>query len=263
MPVAPPVAPEPLVRVRRPHHVLVRLAHWLNLPLLAGLVLSGLSIYWAAPVFQHPRDPVSLSRDYLADLGIVAHRVLHDTRSYPRDWFYDHFSLGPRSLATALRLHWALAYPFMLVGLLYAIGMAASGSWRALLPRRSDPAEALAMIRFYIGALPARLARRPWPHPPLAGKYNALQRGAYATIVLAGLLIVLSGWAMHKPAMLGWLERLFGSYDGARVVHFVCMALLALFVVPHVVLAVSDGWDTMRSMVTGWSARVEDRDGHA
>ena len=69
---------------------------------------------------------------------------------------------------------------------------------------------------------------------------------------------MLSGWAMHKPVQLGWLERLFVSYDGARVVHFLCMVALAAFIVPHIVLAVADGWDTLRSMVTGWSRRVKE-----
>jgi thiosulfate reductase cytochrome b subunit len=27
------------------------------------------------------------------------------------------------------------------------------------------------------------------------------------------------------------------------------------FIVPHVILAIADGWDTLRSMVVGWSAR--------
>jgi len=35
------------------------IAHWANVPLLAGLVASGLSIYWAAPVFQHAPDPLN------------------------------------------------------------------------------------------------------------------------------------------------------------------------------------------------------------
>ena len=32
---------------------------------------------------------------------------------------------------------------------------------------------------------------------------------------------------MHKPVQLGWLERMFVSYDGARIVHFACMLGLA------------------------------------
>jgi thiosulfate reductase cytochrome b subunit len=252
------------VRVARKHHALVRLAHWANVPLLFGLIASGLSIYWAAPVFRHPYDPATGTRDGLGTLSVAIAHLLHDTARDPRGWIYDHFSLGTRMLAQALRLHWALAYLFMANGLLYAVGLAAGGGWRALLPRPSDPAEALAMMRWYLGLIPNSVLRRPWPHPRIEGKYNALQRGAYFAMPVLGLLVTASGWAMHKPAQLGWLERLFGSYDGARVVHFLCMFVLGAFVVPHVVLVVADGFDTFRSMVTGWSKRLkEDLDGHA
>jgi len=120
------------------------------------------------------------------------------------------------------------------------------------------------MMRYYLGVVPMAILRRPWPHPPVKGPYNALQRGGYFTVIVAGLLVVLSGWAMHKPSQLGWLERLFIDYNGARVVHFACMVLFALFVVPHVILVILDGFDTFRSMVTGWSKRVkEDSHGKA
>jgi thiosulfate reductase cytochrome b subunit len=181
--------------------------------------------------------------------------VFPDRTGEPRFWIYDHLGLGPRLLAIALRFHWALAYLFMLNGTIYFVGLIAGGGWRALLPRPSDAGDAVAMLRYYAGVIPAALARRPWPRPPVRSKYNALQRGAYFSMSVFGLLVVLSGWAMHKPAQLGWLERLFVNYDGARIVHFVSMVVLASFLVPHVILVIADGWDTFRSMVTGWSAR--------
>ena len=141
---------------------------------------------------------------------------------------------------------------------MYLIGLIAGGGWRALLPRLSDIGEALRMMRFYLGVIPMAILRRPWPHPVVRGKYNALQRTAYFSMPILGTLVVLSGWAMHKPVQLGWLERGFGSYDNARVIHFLCMIGLAGFVVPHVVLVIADGWDTFRSMVVGWSARVRE-----
>jgi thiosulfate reductase cytochrome b subunit len=251
-----PAGADDRIRVVLKHHPLVRLSHWLNVPLLFGLIASGLSIYWASPVFVHPRDAVTGSHDYLVDLGIAIARALHDRGGDPRYWIYDHFSLGPRQLALALRMHWALACFFMANGVVYLIGLVAGGGWRSLLPRTSDVGEALSMIRFYLGAIPMAVLRRPWPHPPVRFKYNALQRPAYFCMSLFGALVVLSGWAMHKPVQLGWLERLFVSYDGARIVHFGCMLALGSFVVPHVVLVIADGWDTFRSMVVGWSARA-------
>jgi thiosulfate reductase cytochrome b subunit len=244
------------VRVANKHHALVRASHWAHVPLLLGLIATGLAIYWAAPVFHHAPSPGNARGDYLVD----ASRVLagwFGVRGDTRYWLYERASLGPAQLASALRLHWLLAYLYMLCGAVYALGLARGGGWRALLPRASDPAEALAMLRYYLGVMPAALARKPWPHPAIPGKYNALQRGAYFTMPLLGALVVLSGWAMHKPAMLPWLERLFGTYDVARVVHFSCMAILGSFMVPHVILVAADGWDTFRSMVTGWSTRLK------
>ncbi|TMQ69466.1 MAG: cytochrome b/b6 domain-containing protein, partial [Candidatus Eisenbacteria bacterium] len=46
-------ASQPTVRIVPKHHALVRLSHWVNVPLLLGLIASGLAIYWAAPVFTH------------------------------------------------------------------------------------------------------------------------------------------------------------------------------------------------------------------
>jgi thiosulfate reductase cytochrome b subunit len=227
------------------HHLLVRLAHWLNVPTLFAMIVSGLSIYWASPVHQHPTNRIG-SRDYLADAGAFVARIVgvHDAKAQ-REWFYNHFSLGVFQLAEALRLHWLFAYLFMLIALVYAIGALRSGSYRAVLPRRGDLGESFAMIRYYL---------RLGEHPVVTSKYNALQRGAYASVPLFMLLAIASGWAMHKPSQLGWLARMFGSYDGARVVHFWTMWGLIAFVIPHVVLAIADGWDTVRSMVTGWSA---------
>jgi thiosulfate reductase cytochrome b subunit len=175
---------------------------------------------------------------------------------------YNRVGIGTFHLAQALRLHWLFAYLFMANGLLYVLGLILGQGYRALLPRLSDVPEALKMIRYYVGVLPAKLLRRPWPHPPIRSKYNALQRGAYFSMPILGILAVASGWAMHKPAQLKWLERLFVNYDGARIVHFAVMVLFAAFVVPHVVLVFADGWDTFRSMITGWSERVRFREPH-
>jgi len=248
------------VRIVFQHHALVRLTHWLNVPLLAGMIVSGLAIYWAAPVFEHAANPNTGSTDYLADLSVWIVRHVPGAAGYPRptSWIYDHFSIGPGQLALALRLHWFFAYLFMANGLLYLIGLLAGGGYKALLPRRADLKQALAMQRYYLGVIPAKLLRRPWPHPVVTTKYNALQRAAYFVIPLCAALAVLSGWAMHKPVPLHWLERLFVNYNGARAVHFLMMVVLAAFVIPHVILVFADGWDTFRSMITGWSTRTRE-----
>src|SRR5258706_292278 len=58
------------VLVVKRHHLLVRWSHWLNVPILLGLLLSGISIYWASPVYQHKPDPTTGNFDVAADIGI-------------------------------------------------------------------------------------------------------------------------------------------------------------------------------------------------
>jgi hypothetical protein len=112
---------QPGVLVVKRHHTLVRLSHWLNVPLLLGLVLSGISIYWASPIYRHKPDPFTGNFDVAADIGIwiCAHVPGQHHYVSPPDWLYNHMSLGPGMLALSLRFHWLCAYLFMLNGTLY------------------------------------------------------------------------------------------------------------------------------------------------
>jgi thiosulfate reductase cytochrome b subunit len=79
----------------------------------------------------------------------------------------------------------------------------------------------------------------------------------FHAVLVAGLLSILTGWAIHKPMQLYWLTWIFGGYDKARIWHFWLMWVFVLFVAPHVILVLADGWDTLRSMIVGWSTRAE------
>jgi thiosulfate reductase cytochrome b subunit len=199
------------VLVAKRHHLLVRWSHWLNVPLLLGLILSGISIYWASPIYQHKPDPNTGNFDVAADVGIwiCAHVPGLHHYSSPPDWIYNHISLGPGMLAIALRLHWLCAYLFMLNGTVYVAGLVMGEGWRSLLPRRTDLFDALRMLWYYLGVPFARLRRRKLPHPRFNTKYNALQRAAYFSVPVAGLFSVATGWAVHKPMQLYWLAALF------------------------------------------------------
>ena len=71
----------------------------------------------------------------------------------------------------------ALAWPFVITGLVYLGFLALSGEWRTLVFRPRDIGPALQMQLYYL-----RLRKE---HPP-QGKHNALQKAAYTFIVVLG-----------------------------------------------------------------------------
>ncbi len=67
--------------------------------------------------------------------------------------------------------------------------------------------------------------------------YNAVQKILYLGIILIGILIVISGLALWKPVQFSELAFLFGSFQTIRLVHFLCMSAIVLFLIVHVALA--------------------------
>jgi thiosulfate reductase cytochrome b subunit len=68
-------------------------------------------------------------------------------------------------------------------------------------------------------------------------KYNAVQKLLYIGVICAGIMMVISGLAIWKPIQFSELLSLFGSFQNARLVHFLCMSAIVGFVVVHVALA--------------------------
>jgi thiosulfate reductase cytochrome b subunit len=143
-------------------------------------------------------------------------------------------------LAGALMWHFAAMWVVALNGLLYlALGFASGRFHRKLWPIRArDVAHDL------VAALTWRLS-----HDDLT-VYNAVQRLLYAGVILAGVIVVLSGLAMWKPVQLQELTAVFGGYDAARFVHFFAMAAVVLFLMVHVSLAALVP-KSLRAMITG------------
>ena len=143
-------------------------------------------------------------------------------------------------LAGALQWHFAGMWLLALNGLVYLIYGIASGHFR----RKLLPISPRAVLHDVGQALRGRLR-----HEDLS-VYNAAQRAAYLALIVALVLIVLSGLAIWKPVQLQELTALMGGYEGARVVHFVCMAAIVLIVVVHVVM-VALVPRTLPTMITG------------
>jgi thiosulfate reductase cytochrome b subunit len=105
---------------------------------------------------------------------------------------------------------------------------------------------------FYLAmnVITGRLARKFFPLAPRAvlhdlrghlshadlSQYNAVQKLAYLFVMAVLVVLVLSGIAIWKPVQFPLLRELMGGYDFARVVHFCAMALLAAFIVVHLVM---------------------------
>jgi thiosulfate reductase cytochrome b subunit len=201
----------------------VRVTHWANAILLVGMIGSGLQIYGAFPFTGQRGGPL-----------------------YPNLWNGKPFPPWARLggwLAGGLNWHFALAWPFVITGAAYLLYLAFSGEWRSLLFRPRDVPRAVAMQLYYL-----RLRK---DHPP-QGKHNALQKGAYTVIVLLGIVSVLSGFAIYKPAQLSWLTALFGGYELARFWHFWAVFLFLAFTLVHVTLVFVVDPASLRAMITGW-----------
>lgn len=211
------------VPVKR-HHGIVRLAHWLNAVALFGMIASGLQIYMGYRHFGLRGAPLPLPNPL-------------DGKSIPA-WG----RLGGW-LAGGLNWHFALAWPFVLTGLLYVGFLAMTGEWRALAFSPRDIRPAIQMQLYYL-----RLRK---DHPP-QGKHNALQKAAYSSIIVLGAICALSGFAIYKPVQLAWLTGLFGGYELARYWHFVAVWLFIGFTLLHVALVFLVDPASLRAMITGW-----------
>lgn len=102
--------------------------------------------------------------------------------------------------------------------------------------------------RQIVGDLSAALTGR-LGHDDLS-RYNAVQKSAYLGAIGLLILLVLSGLAVWKSVQFPALRELMGGFDNARVVHFVAMAGLVVFLLVHVVM-VALVPRTLRLMVTG------------
>jgi thiosulfate reductase cytochrome b subunit len=143
-------------------------------------------------------------------------------------------------LAGALLWHFAAMWLLVANGLVYVtLGVLTGRFKQKLLPIRPR-----AVGRDFVAALRGRLA-----HDDLS-VYNAVQKLFYAGVLLAGIVIVLSGLSIWKPVQLWWLTAFFGGYNTARYVHFAAMTAIVAFLVVHVALALIVP-KSLRAMIFG------------
>jgi thiosulfate reductase cytochrome b subunit len=154
-------------------------------------------------------------------------------------YFSPHLALG-QWLAGALLWHFAAMWLLVINGIVYvSLGIATGRFRRKFLPIRPHD-----VVNDFVAALRGKLA-----HDDLS-VYNAVQRLLYVGVILAGVVIVLSGLSIWKPVQLKYLTALFGGYDFARYVHFFAMASIVGFLTVHVALALIVP-KSLRAMIIG------------
>jgi thiosulfate reductase cytochrome b subunit len=143
-------------------------------------------------------------------------------------------------LAGALLWHFAAMWLLVINGIVYITLGIATGRFR----RKLFPIRPRDVVRDFLAALRGKLS-----HDDLS-VYNAVQRLLYLGVILAGIVIVLSGASIWKPVQLKYLTAVFGGYDFARYVHFFAMASIVGFLTVHVALALLVP-KSLRAMIVG------------
>ncbi len=210
-------------KIIKKHPLAIRWLHWLNFPLMAIMIWSGLLIYWANDVYK---------------IGWGDRTILK--------FFPDSFNKAlniPYRLAEGMSLHFVFMWFFAINGIVYFFYLFYSGEWKWVFPDKRSIKEAWLVLLHDLHikkGLPAKI------------KYNAAQRIAYSTVILLGFLMILTGLAIYKPVQLYWLCSILGGYEWARAEHFIITILFCLFIVIHIVQVILAGWNNFRGMITGF-----------
>jgi Ni/Fe-hydrogenase b-type cytochrome subunit len=242
----------------------VRLWHWLNAFSVLVMLMSGLMIFNAHPRLYWGQYGANQEAPWLVigaegDAGflrigpvtIPTTGVLGISGGVVRA--FPPLVTIPSSydLAAARQWHFAFAWLLVVPGLLFWLwGFVSRHVQRDLAPTRAElqprslwqDIKDHAQLRFHSGEA--------------ASRYNILQKLSYAGVIF-GLLpaMVLTGLTM-SPGMNAawpWLVDLFGGRQSARSIHFICAALLALFILVHLLMvALAGPINELRSIITGW-----------
>lgn len=207
----------------REHPRIVRLTHWASAASVVVMIMSGLQIFAAFPSFG-PKIPQSDLLHVPGALGLGG-------------W-----------LGGALQWHFTFAWVFTLTGAVYLGYLAVSGHWRRVVLRPHEIGGIWPMARHYF------LFKEK---PALLEPYNPLQKLAYTSTILCGILAVVTGVLLAKPIQFAPAVAAAGGFGAIRLYHFAAMAGLLAFIPGHLLMVALHGWSGFASMWTGWKRRPE------
>ena len=223
------------------HRLATRVWHWVTVVTMFIMIGSGIGILKA-----HPRL-------YWGRYGANFDTAWTTLDQWP-SWLVSLLNLLtiPTSYNLALSRRWhllfALVLAFALLGFMI-VSLVNKHFQRDLRVRAAElsPREVVHDVREH-------LAFR-FHDPKKPGAYNILQKLSYVvTIFVLIPLMILTGLTM-SPGMNAawpWLLDLFGGRQSARSIHFIAAALLALFVLVHLIMVVLAGpVRGLRAMITG------------
>ena len=205
------------------HPLALRWFHWINFPVLACMIWSGLLIYWANDVYKISWGNKTLFRFFPTGFYKVLNVPFH--------------------LAEGMSWHFAFMWLFVINGLLYVLFTIFSGQWRLLVPHRKSFKEAWLVLLHDLHI--KKFA------PPVT-KYNAAQCIAYTLIILMGIGSSITGLVIYKPVQFGVFTWLCGGYAAARAEHFILTIGYVLFFLIHIVQVIKTGWNNFQAMITGF-----------
>ena len=270
LPTAAPI----VERIYR-HRLPVRISHWLNVPCLIILIMSGLQIFNAHPALywgdRSDRDQSLLSiRPMKTESGevrgittILGHKF--DTtgvlgysdgsrRAFPA------WATVPSYKSLAMGRQWHLFFAWLLVinGLFFtAYALISRHVTRDLAPTGKDLRGIGKAVKDHI------VLRHPTGNE--ATRYNVLQKLAYVVILfVVAPLIILTGLTMSPTidTAFPWLLTIFGGRQAARTIHFIACFSFVGFIVIHVAQVILTGFfNNIRSMVTGWFVVKQEHEG--
>jgi thiosulfate reductase cytochrome b subunit len=213
-------------KIIKKHPLAIRWFHWINFPVLAIMLWSGLLIYWANDVYRLGWGNITL------------------LKFFP-DSFYKALNI-PSHLADGMSLHFVFMWIFALNGVLYVLYLLFSKEYKLIFPNKKSLKEAWLVLLHDLHIKKGL---------PPQKKYNAAQRIAYTGVIIMGLGSLLTGLAIYKPIQIYWLCNILGGYEWARVEHFVLTILFTLFFIVHIVQVILAGWNNFRGIIAGFEVK--------
>ena len=161
-------------KIVKKHPLAIRWFHWINFPVLAIMIWSGLLIYWANDVYK---------------IGFGSKTLL---KFFP-DSFYKALHI-PFRLAEGMAYHFVFMWLFFLNGLAYVLYTIISGEWRHLGTQSSfylkKPGRYCCMIFGSVKQSPCR-------------ENTMLRNGSLiSAIIVMGIGSIITGLAIYKPIQL-------------------------------------------------------------